>query len=279
MLDSGQVDLVLLANGGELVLVEFKTGPQNPDFRECLAQLLDYGSDLWGMTLEDFEKRVAGAYFRGSHYPKTPLQPPPSLDEAVTQAWGPPDDDAVDWRERLQAQLRDGGFHYIAVAQRFTKSVLRTVEYLNATMKNARFSAVELVRFTGAGEDGQGFDAFEARFVAGAGPTSSSPGSAGAKTNLAGVDEFVQAITDDTYRHTIEDFLEDIAKIDYLTIYWGTTGCSLKVPISGRNPLSVGWIYPPGQTGWIDGPDRCNARLVRRSRQAFGFTVLCRERT
>jgi hypothetical protein len=39
-LDSGRVDLVLLGNGGDLALVEFKTGPQNPDFRECLAQLL-----------------------------------------------------------------------------------------------------------------------------------------------------------------------------------------------------------------------------------------------
>jgi hypothetical protein len=47
-LDSGRVDLVLLGNGGDLALVEFKTGPQNPDFRECLAQPLDYGSDLWG---------------------------------------------------------------------------------------------------------------------------------------------------------------------------------------------------------------------------------------
>lgn len=45
-LDSGPVDLVLLGNGGDLALVEFKTGPQNPDFREYLAQLLDYGSAL-----------------------------------------------------------------------------------------------------------------------------------------------------------------------------------------------------------------------------------------
>lgn len=29
---SGAIDLVLLARGGELVLVEFKTGPKNPTF-------------------------------------------------------------------------------------------------------------------------------------------------------------------------------------------------------------------------------------------------------
>ncbi len=58
-LESGKVDLVLLGNGGELALIEFKTGPQNTDFRACLAQLLDYGSDLWGMSLEEFQTRVA----------------------------------------------------------------------------------------------------------------------------------------------------------------------------------------------------------------------------
>jgi hypothetical protein len=41
--------------------------------------------------------------------------------------------------------------------------VLRTLRYLNSTMKSARFSAIELVRFAG-GEHA----AFEARFVAGA---------------------------------------------------------------------------------------------------------------
>jgi hypothetical protein len=71
-LDSGRVDLVLLGNGGDLALVEFKTGPQNPDFRECLAQMLDYGSDLWGMTLEEFETRVAQRYFSSPHCPPSP---------------------------------------------------------------------------------------------------------------------------------------------------------------------------------------------------------------
>jgi hypothetical protein len=244
VLDSGRIDLVLLANGGELVLVEFKTGPQNPDFRECLAQLLDYGSDLWGMTLEDFDTRVARKYFSGPHFLQDVLPAPSSLEAAATTAWGGGQDDAVDWRERLQSQLRDGNFHYIAVAQRFTRPVLRTVEYLNATMKAARFSAVELVRFAG-----EGYGAFEARFVAGAGP-SSTP-AAGSKASLAGIDEFVQSVTDDDYRHVLQDLFEAFAKIDDLTVFWGTTGCSLRIAIPGRNPLSVGWLFPPGPQRWM----------------------------
>jgi hypothetical protein len=109
-LNSGRVDLVLLGKGGDLALVEFKTGPQNPDFRECLAQLFDYGSDLWEMTLEEFETRVAQRYFSGAHCPPGTVSPGTSLDEVLTRTWGATVADAVDWRERLQAQLRDGSF-------------------------------------------------------------------------------------------------------------------------------------------------------------------------
>src|SRR5699024_12001723 len=99
--------LVLLASGGELAIVAFKTGPQNPDFRHCLAQLLDYGSDLWGMWPEDFETKVFDAYRQGPLF-SSDGNKSASLETLAKQAWGVTQDDAVDWRERLHAQLRDG---------------------------------------------------------------------------------------------------------------------------------------------------------------------------
>src|SRR5215207_7490934 len=66
-LASGRIDLLCLARSGDLVLIEFKTGPQNPDFRHALAQVLDYGSDLWGLTLEGFDKGVVQRYLNGPH--------------------------------------------------------------------------------------------------------------------------------------------------------------------------------------------------------------------
>lgn len=65
-LASGSVDLVAVARSGELLVVEFKTGPQNPDFRAVLAQLMDYGSDLWEMTLAAFEQAVAVRFFNSA---------------------------------------------------------------------------------------------------------------------------------------------------------------------------------------------------------------------
>lgn len=243
-LDSGRVDLVLLGNGGDLALVEFKTGPQNPDFRECLAQLLDYGSDLWGMTLEDFETRVAQRYLTGPHCPPGAFPQGASLEGVLTKNWGATADDAVDWRERLQAQLRDGSFHYVAVAQHFTPPVLRTLQYLNATMKASRFSAVELVRFAGADHA-----AFEARVVAAAELPKGITGTG--KTTLAGVDDLCATITDDEYRHHVQDLFEALASIEGLTVFWGTTGCSLRVAVPGRGPLSIGWVFPPGPPRWM----------------------------
>lgn len=240
-LESGRIDLVVLGNGGELALVEFKTGPQNPDFRECLAQLIDYGSDLWGLTVEEFDTRVARRYFDSDR--SAPELTGKSLSEVLDQAWGASSGDAVDWRQRLSVQLKEGDFHYIAVAQRFTAPVLRTLQYLNATTK-ARFSAVELVRFTGSGHS-----AFEARFVAGA----QLPGSAGtsAKASLAGVDDLLAIVPEEEYRHELRDLFEGLGRIEGLAISWGTTGCSLRVPMSNRAPLSVGWIFPPGPPRWM----------------------------
>ena len=73
-LPSGAVDLVAIARGGQLLLIEFKTGPQNTEFRYSLAQLLDYGSDMWGMSYEGFEQTVALRYFA----PQFPVQQRPS---------------------------------------------------------------------------------------------------------------------------------------------------------------------------------------------------------
>jgi hypothetical protein len=34
-------------------------------------------------------------------------------------------------------------------------------------------------------------------------------------------------------------------------VFWGTTGCSLRVAIPNRSPLSVGWVFPPGPPRWM----------------------------
>ncbi len=82
-LPSGAADLIALARGGEVMIVEFKIGPQNADFRRVVAQLLDYGSDLWQMSIEDFQSTVARRYFESDHCRHMKLRGLDSLEKAA----------------------------------------------------------------------------------------------------------------------------------------------------------------------------------------------------
>jgi len=100
-LSSGCVDLVCLSQGGELLLVEFKTGPKNSDFRHALAQLVDYGSDIWRMTYEEFESTVANRFFSSDHCRDARLQGKTSLDEATLAIWSDLTQEETSFQERL----------------------------------------------------------------------------------------------------------------------------------------------------------------------------------
>lgn len=94
------------------MLIEFTTGPQNPDFRHALAQVIGYGSDLWQLSLDD---------------------------EAT---------DAV--LEHLAEVLQSGDFTFVIAAQRFTETMRASLDYLNSTMRVGRFFLVEIVQLAGA---------------------------------------------------------------------------------------------------------------------------------
>jgi|ERR687883_685515 hypothetical protein len=146
-LSSGYVDLACLSQSGELLLVEFKTGSQNSDFRHALAQLLDYGSDIWRMTYEEFENTVASRFFSSVHCRDDRLRGKTSLDEAILAIWSDLIQEGTSFQERLTEKLTSGAFHYVIVAQHFTPTMERTVDYLNSLASHARFYAVEIVRF------------------------------------------------------------------------------------------------------------------------------------
>src|SRR3954451_6993693 len=120
---SGAIDLLCLARSGDLVLVEFKTGPQNPDFRHALAQVIDYGSDLWRLSLEDFERGVVQRYLH-SGYCAPILEGATDLAEAISRtSWALTEDEQVALYEGLARVLDTGAFIFVVAAQRFTKAM------------------------------------------------------------------------------------------------------------------------------------------------------------
>jgi hypothetical protein len=134
-LPSGRVGLLGVTPAGDIVVVEFKTGSENSDYRHALAQLLDFGVDLWRMDPEAFETTVTVSYLATRHCPATDLaRDAPSLREAARRTWPHLDDEALDgFERRVAARLDDGGFHFVLAAQRITRNSRSPIEYLQQT--------------------------------------------------------------------------------------------------------------------------------------------------
>jgi hypothetical protein len=253
---SGSIDLVGVVPSGDLVLVEFKTGPQNPDFRHALAQLIDYGSDLWGMTVGDFESGVVQRYLESSFCPSAYKQCT-TLRGLAELAWQSGDFDWDEFVDRLATVLSDGDFHYVVAAQKFTPQMTRTLEYLNTAVQVGHYHLVQMIQF-----NGRDMTAYAAQSIASA----SRPSRTSARGSI---DEasFLGTIDDAAYREALSDIFDTCRALG-LTFGWGTTGSSIRMATPDRSePLSVGWIFSEvpswsGLTHLTLGYDRSSAKFT-----------------
>lgn len=173
------------------------------------------------MDLAQFDKTVVERFL------KVPLA------TAMTRQW-----DSQAKQERGEAlnvatrRLKQGDFVYIVAAQRFTETVTRGIEYLNAVM-NSSFYGVELVRF------GEHPDvAYEARVIAQPSATT-SPVTFSINASL-----FLSRCVDPGYRNAMESFINLLPEIGY-RLEWGAAGFSLRIKTPLRaEPISLGWAFP-----------------------------------
>ena len=241
-LPSGAVDLICVTANGDLLVVEFKTGPQNSDFRHSLAQLLHYGSDLWHMTYEVFESTVAVRYFGHAicHDPR--VKGKTSLEEAVKSTWPEfSEEELSHFKDHLTRQLEHGAFNYVLVASNFTETVTRTMEYINAQGSTSDFFCVELVPFSG-----HHLSAFESRTIV-------KPYQQTGRSRSSTIDEsrFLDQVIDERYQESLKQLL-DLCHGLGLKTPWGSVGTSIRIPIPDTSDLlSIGWVFPPGEVGWL----------------------------
>ena len=240
-LASGAVDLICVTANGDLLVVEFKTGPQNSDFRHSLAQLLHYGSDLWHMTYEVFESTVAVRYFGHSNCNDPRVKGKTSLGEAVKSTWPElSEEEMSNFKNHLSRQLEGGGFNYVLVASSFTETVTRTLEYMNALGSTSDFFGVELVPFSGPH-----LSAFESRTIV-------KPYQQSGRSRSVTIDEsrLLEQVVDERYRESLKQLL-DLCHGLGLKTPWGSVGTSIRISIPDTTDLlSIGWVFPPGQAGW-----------------------------
>ncbi len=243
-LPSGSADLVALSRQGDVVMVEFKTGPQNPDFRHALAQLLDYGGDLWTMTFATFDQAVAVRYFQSLHCPAdSPTKNATGLLAAAAATWPGIDGAELEqFTDRLTNALRRGAFHYVVAAQRFVPAMQATVDYLNSAMSDSSFYLVELVCF-----EGDGVSVYEARTVTKPAKQTATKGS----TPTTSEHDFLASVIDDDYREALRQLLDFCRELG-LRFGWGTKGTSIRLLTPYKaEPISIAWLFPSGGIGWM----------------------------
>ena len=112
---------------GRLCIVEVKK-EGNRDTRQVVAQLLDYGAALWGLSVEDFERDVL--------HQRLGVNDPRTLREFVADELVAHEDDpeeaAEETLEQLGETLRSGHFALVVAAPKIPAGVHRVIEYLNA---------------------------------------------------------------------------------------------------------------------------------------------------
>ncbi|MCA0323974.1 MAG: endonuclease NucS [Actinobacteria bacterium] len=237
---SGAIDLLCLSRSGELVIIEFKTGPQNSDFRHALAQVIDYGSDLWKLEdWETFDEGVVHRYLK-SQYVDPRFKACADLRGAATVGW---DLSAAEWdalSTRLDQVIKEGDFHFVVAAQRFIDSIQTSVRYLNATAQAGRYFLMEVIRLDGGGQT-----AYAAQIVHKPERRSGSS----SPTSKTDEDEFLGRLTDPQHCEAMSELFASAQALG-LTMEWGSKGASIRLKSPDRpEPISIGWAFAEGD-GW-----------------------------
>jgi hypothetical protein len=240
---SGAIDLLAVVRTGDILIVEFKTGPQNPDFRSALAQMVDYGAQLWQMPYEDFEGGLATRFFTSVRCTDPRTKGLASLKEAAEAVWSDVTQEELElFQANLAQNLASGNFHFVLVAQRFTDTMRQSIEYVNTAMASSRFFGLEMVRFLGPE-----LEAFEARTVIKPAikVLRSTPRAILSKST------FLDYISDGSYREALNSLFFLFEELG-LRSFWGTAGVSVRIPVPGSsNPVTIAWFFPPKKLGWM----------------------------
>ena len=140
-LESGPMDHLVVDETGQVVIVEYKKGTENPDVRTVVAQLLDYGSGLWQTSVEDLERAC------WSNASCTLIPSGVSIVDHVANVTN----DRID-REQFTRSLANcldtGSFVYLYVARDLDARTRRVLTYL-ADGAGLRFYAIEVDWFAG----------------------------------------------------------------------------------------------------------------------------------
>jgi hypothetical protein len=132
---SGSTDILAFNPEGDIVVVECKLSKSTEIKRKVIAQLLEYGAYLWGMTYEDLDNLILNRVNQ-------------NLTDLVAQATGDPSWDENEFRSRIQGKLEQGEFILIIAVDEMNEELARTIRFLNECgTPNFAFTSLEMRRF------------------------------------------------------------------------------------------------------------------------------------
>jgi len=232
----GAVDLLAVDPTGRIIVAEFKRGPENPDSRRVIAQLLEYSSWLWTMSYEDFDQGVAQRYFNEGKCSEASVKGAASLEEAAAAYWQDLEGFSVDdFRQGVTNALVEGALECIVISSELDKNIRRVIDFLNAT-SSFRVYGIEVDHFAEAGRR-----VFVPRATAGS--AKEAPRPTPPKTTRA---NFLAACGEQAaaFYSRLLDSMEATGE----TVYWGQKGFSFRITVGGQK-RSVFYGYPRGTVG------------------------------
>jgi hypothetical protein len=132
---SGSTDILAFNPEGEIAVIECKLSANSEIKRKVIAQLLEYGAYLRGMSYDDLDGLILH---------KTSQ----NLTELVGQAGGDPSWDENEFRNSIQEKLDQGEFILIIAVDEMNEELTRTIRFLNECGNpNFAFTSLEMRRF------------------------------------------------------------------------------------------------------------------------------------
>lgn len=133
--DSGPIDAVGIDNTGDIYLIETKLY-KNPDKRQVVAQVLDYGASLWHNTRDanNFLEQL-NTYLIKQDLPELPTR--------VQEFFGLTDEGRDQLLQQVRRSFQDGSFKFVVLMDTLHKQLKNLILYIN---QNSEFDifAVEL---------------------------------------------------------------------------------------------------------------------------------------
>jgi hypothetical protein len=225
------LDHLFLDQDGTPTFVECKRASDTRSRREVVAQMLDYaanGTSYWKMD----SLRQAAA--------ETTQQLGKSLDDEILRLIDSDDPSQIDqYWTRVEEKLRSAHVRLIFVADSVPSELRRLVEFLNEQMKTVEVLAVEAKQFVG-----EGVSAIVPRLLGMTEAAREVKGQTNRRpTNWGELSAKCTPEASQFFSHII-----DYAEKQGHTVYWGTTGFSIRVLLPGSDYLiSIAYGYPPNE--------------------------------